>query len=478
MQIFQSLKNFISVTLPIVGGDKNKKRLYKSAYRELKSKYSHLFNPLTKEFSSDFKALIIEIISYQNKLRDIYIDEGDERYNLLINKTLEFFKLKTERFTLESIYLKEKERGKGGIQSIDITFKKYMLCFKDSKFKQLKNDYLKHKQISDVVHCDVTLLADETDIKTLLDLLFLLPTKQILIDSENDIILNCIRRTEEDDLYIRKLIHIVSSEITRDFIYNVSLYLLKGNDEELSQKTYSTTFIEDTYKNILENYKMDREKFLKEESQKIIAAKTKRLFADLEIESLPVYNNENSNHLMEQHLTPFKYIDQINIVLSFYQNYFNKEIYPVLKEFLLKADFFNKEYQQQFQKSYDKYIDNQDIVMKLPEDIISNTFSELHSIIKGVKSGLLNEKEKLKSRDIINKTNSYIDELLKSSIKTSMDLNLLIEEMKIDITSTIPKIISNVYSFESDNESLLEQLENISNKLSLFHSLMRSIYIM
>lgn len=482
MKLVNFIKNILFLYIPDFRKNKENNKKVKNAIRVLKKEYSSLYNPLTEEFTPKFYQLIKEVISKQKKLLDIYRDNingnVDRRYEFeksLADSVFNKYHLSLIDLDLSQIIESLDKKGKKSIQTIDITFKNRLQTFKVKGFTKLKKYLIDHSKIGDLIQFNFNLLFNNIHYSTLMDLIYLTGNLPENIEFENDMVLNHLSSDNEIDLPI--VLNIFNKEINTDFLCNLIIFNKKDGDYTPKIKESKTDFPDYIYNEILEKYKIDREKYLLKESHRVIQERKKKLFGEKELSLCFLYDAYNNGLLIDSGVGSFKYIDQINVTRSFYITFFKDMIHPTLKEFILEADFINKDKKAEFDKTYDSFLLTKDSVLKFEEDIQTPTFSSINFILNIVKNGVLTDKDKLKGKESISTINKYADKLVQDSISSSLDLSLFIEEVKIDLESQFPQILNNAYFFLDENNELQSKIIEVANILSMYNGLMRSISV-
>jgi Family of unknown function (DUF5312) len=496
--------NFIFAYGPLLGKKQEKKIELRRIISRLNKNDKLLIDPVQMKMRPLFSQLIIELEQICSRLSKVYegnlsgLDEDILDFETqLASVILEKGNLNVQAMELKVILQSAHAQGQGGINTLDRIFKSRVKYFSHKDFKR-GNIFLVRNQIfSDISHFNFSRITEiipinnakkpgslngEKILQDLKDLYFissLLPDKSAVIN--DPVVLKAFEINELESFYtlekcqsdIHRLIDIFKGPLSAIFLKDVIRLISKGPDLEPDVKEYHSEFPKDIYDQIVEKYRIDREKFMRLENEKLLQSRMNALFKDRTLSGVQVYNAGNSELFYEAGLPAFQYIIPVRIIKSFIMFFYSPQILNVLQEIQLEAEFLNKKQKTEFQEIVEYFEILNEKIKKFEEDLTIPSFSELHQYVEALRNGFLDKKEKNKAREAVRKVNNRADTFIQETFTASINLHGYMTSIVLDINAPTPKLIANAMFLNHKKEDLCKSMEDSVELFNKFIKLLK-----
>jgi len=463
-----------------------------------------LIDPVQLKFRSLFSDLMFEINDITSRLKNVYEgnisgipEELAEFEKQLVSTLLESGNIPLETLELRNILKTAHGEGQGGVNTLDRIFKSRVKYFSHKDFKRTNIFLIRNQIFADLATFDYSGIVDRIpkskseksgsiagteilkDLKDLYYISSLLPDKSAVI--KDPIILKAFTMNELAATYhlekiqsdIHRLTDIFKGPISAIFLKDVIRLISKEPQLELEEKEYHSTFPKEIYDQIVEKYRIDREKFIHLENDKLLQTRMNSLFKERNLAGIQVYTVENSNLFHEAGLPNFKYIIPMRIIKSFLSFFFSTNILPVLQEFQIEAEFAVKKQKTDFQETVEYFEVLSERVKKFEEDLTIASFSEIHPFLEVLKNGFLDGAAKNKGREAVKKVNDRADKIIQDAFRCCIDLHGHLNNIIIDVNAAVPKLLSNAMFLNHKKEDLCKGLVESEELFKKFIKLLK-----
>lgn len=492
------IQNFIYAYVPLIGGGKVEQRELRRIINRMKKRDKLLVDPVQLKARALFSQLIVELSEISSRLKKLYegnIEGSQEELKSFetdfCTDLLEKGNLSLELLKLRSIVKSAHDEGQGGINTVDRIFKSRMKYFSHKNFKVGRHLLERNAIYSAVAAFDFSIILDYIPLeknnktgsfslepieKELLDLYYVIsviPEKKAVVIND-PLILLAYDKNELSNSYpldilqgdINRLHDIFKGPLSADFLKELVFLLQKNREIEEKEFSAASTFPKEIYDDLVEKYRIDREKFINIENEKVLQTRMNSLFKDRHLEDLQIYNVDTSNLFHQGGLSSFRYVIPMRIIKSFNRFFYSPFLQPVLQEFQVEAEYFNKKQKEEFQESVESYESLKSKVKKFEEDLTIPSFSELLPYVDALRDAFLDNKAKTKGREAVRKVNGRADRLIQESFTSLITLHGHLVNINVDMHAAVPKLLSNTLYMKKKEEFLagLEEAADLLNK--------------
>lgn len=489
---------------PLFGKDKAEKKELRRIMNRLKKNDRELIDPVQLKLKPLFGEIVDELSHISERLRNLFkgnLESPDQElmsFELKLCSTLlEKGNLSMEQLELKEILKSAHGQGQGGINTVDRIFKSRIKYFSHKNFKAIRNLLERDAVYAALSYYDYENLAGhiprnkqgkfgsasaESLLECLKSLLFIvraLPDKKGV--AINDPVIQAAHEELAEEEYslekiqndLHRLYDIFSGPLSASFLSDVISLVSRSPQADDKSLEVRFDFPKEIYDDLVEKYRIDREKFISMENEKVLQSRMNSLFKDRHLAEMQIYNRDNSNLFSEAGLPALKYVIPMKIIKSFNSFFYSPVILSTLQEFQVESEFFNKKQKSEFQTMVETYESVLTKVKKFEEDLTIPSFSELLPFIDALREAFLDNKAKHKGREAIRQVNGRADQLIQATFASAINLHGYLTNINVDLKAATPKLLSNTLFMNNNKEDLCSSLEEAGDYFNRFIKLLK-----
>lgn len=230
-------------------------------------------------------------------------------------------------------------------------------------------------------------------------------------------------------------------------------------------------------KEITHQYIIDKERFIKEESEHELKKSLQSLFGNIPLETLKGYTSADSAELMKLQLPSYNFITALRILKTFFEKFYFAFMSDTFNEIFNEFEYNSDEFKENIVRHHTSLGLIGASISKFEEDLISPKYWDLNPYFKKYEEATITDKEIKEAVVLVNNVNKNADRIIQLIFQEFTEILSLNDEIIHDIDRMESKILTNsLFMTRNKSEMIyhykkcvaaIKKCSNILNKYSV-----------